>query len=85
MIYFKKNPKYSVLSNLRIVFNETHRGKKNSSIIHLPLNIISIEADCWMAGQCWMTMSPNNIRLEVKTLISFISCHPTILVYKLKY
>ena len=46
---------------------------------------LSIEADCWMAGQCWMTMSPNNIRLEVKTLISFIGCHPTILVYKLKY
>ena len=30
-----------------------------------------IEADCWMSGQCWMTMTPNNIRLEVKTLISF--------------
>ena len=39
-----------------------------------------IEADCWMSGQCWMTMTPNNIRLEVETLISFISCHPTILV-----
>ena len=32
-----------------------------------------------------MKISPNNIRLEVKTLISFISFHPTILVYKLKY
>ena len=46
---------------------------------------INVEANCWMSGQCWMTMTPNNIRLEVKTLISFISCHPTISVYKLKY
>ena len=38
-----------------------------------------------MSGQCWMTMTSNNIRLEVKTLTSFMSCHPTILVYKLKY
>ena len=44
-----------------------------------------IEADCWMSEQCWMSMTPNNIKLEVKTLFSFISCHPTILVYKLKY
>ena len=29
---------------------------------------IKIEADCWMAGQCWMTMSPNNIRLEVNPM-----------------
>ena len=43
-----------------------------------------LEADCWMSGQCWMTMTPNNIRLEVKTLISFIGCHPTISVYNLK-
>ena len=38
-----------------------------------------------MKGQCWMKISPNNIRLEVKTSISFISFHPTILVYKLKH
>ena len=38
-----------------------------------------------MKGQCWMKTSPNNIRLEVKTLISFISFQPTILVYKLKH
>ena len=38
-----------------------------------------------MKGQCWMKISPNNIRLEFKTLISFISFHPTILVYKLKH
>ena len=44
-----------------------------------------IEADCWMSEQCWMSMTPNNIKLEVKTLISFISCHPTIFAYKLKY
>ena len=49
------------------------------------LMIVVIEADCWMKGQCWMKISTNNIRLEVKTLISFISFHPTILVYKLKH
>ena len=27
-----------------------------------------------------MTMTPNNVRIEVITLISFISCHTTILV-----
>ena len=32
-----------------------------------------------------MKASPNNIRLEVKTFISFLSFHPTILVYKLRY
>ena len=38
-------------------------------------------AGCWMSGQCWMTMTPNNIRLEVRTWISYISCHPIISVY----
>ena len=33
-------------------------------------NCFLIEADCWMSGQCWMTMTPNNMILEVKTWFS---------------
>ena len=36
-------------------------------LAHIKQSEASIEADCWMSGQCWMTMTPNNIRLEVKT------------------
>ena len=66
--------KVLIMKNEKFLINQIHK-----------IGNSQIEADCWMAGQCWMTISPNNIRLEVKTLISFISCHPTILVYKLKH
>ena len=61
-----------------------HTFLKLKKIHWIMIIYMDIEADCWMTGQCWMTMSPNNIRLEVKTLISFIGCHPTLSVYKLK-